>query len=126
MFSLEGVALLFVRRDTGKEFGPFPTEKIKTLVKQGKMKGSEHVSQDRVVWHLIKDVKEFADILNIAVSNSGAPQDTHESSDLPGLKVSGRSELPGHKASGGSELPGLKVSGGSELPGLKASGGSEL
>jgi tetratricopeptide (TPR) repeat protein len=98
--SLKGVALVFIKRENGKVFGPFQTEKVKILVSQGKLKPTELISQNKNKWHEIKTIKEF--------KNQFGNNKIEDEELLPGLK----SELPGLK----SELPGLK----SELPGLKS------
>ncbi|MBU1499014.1 tetratricopeptide repeat protein [Myxococcota bacterium] len=120
-FSLEGVALLYVKRDNGKEFGPFPAEKIKSLIKIGKITVNELVSQDKNKWHKLSDIPEIKAIMPDEVSDNNSDLPGLKSgSDLPGLKSG--SDLPGLKSS--SDLPGLKSS--SDLPGLKSSSGLSL
>ncbi|MBN2724672.1 MAG: hypothetical protein JXR95_11430, partial [Deltaproteobacteria bacterium] len=102
--SLEGIVLLYVRRTTGKEFGPFPAEKILSLVKLGKITKDEMISQDKNIWIKISELKEFSEI-----------SESEKNNDLPGLKAGGESDLPGLKISGGSDLPGLKTGGESDL-----------
>jgi hypothetical protein len=120
-FSIEGVALLYIQRVKGKIFGPFPSEKIKTLVKQGKIVGHEKISQDKEIWHLVSDVKEFDGLLGKVEKNSKKGND-----DLPGLKSDAKSspDLPGLKSKEqlSPDLPGLKSSPklSPDLPSLKS------
>lgn len=121
----------YVRRPTGKVFGPFDKNAIQLMLKSDKLGFDAQVSKDKQNWQRIADIPEFA----AAAPASSGPGGTMMSgwgqgSDLP--RPAGPSDLPrpaggGHmdlpRPSGGSDLP--RPAGGMDLP-RSAGGGSDL
>ena len=104
----------YVKRPTGKVFGPFDENAIRLMLKGNKLGTEAQVSTDKESWKPISQVDAFAD----ALGNTTRAGVSHE--DLPGLRGSNlpRSAAPDLPQSKGSNLPRPA---GSNLPRPKGS-----
>jgi tetratricopeptide (TPR) repeat protein len=118
----------YVKRPTGKVFGPFDQNAIKMMLKGQKLGPDAHVSTDKEIWHPISEVAAFSDILGSS-TRSGVP--TAEPSMLPTPRATQQggwgADLPGVQAldlptpalgGGGLDLPGTRNL---DLPGARGS-----
>lgn len=135
----------YVKRATGKVFGPFEPNAISMMLKSNKLGGDAEISTDKESWESIASVPEFAANLSgstpkgtmmggwdgssgasggppqLPTPKGGPPQLPTPKGGPPSLPApKGGAELPAR--AGGAELPA--PSGGAELP--APSGGAEL
>ncbi len=123
----------YVKRPTGKVFGPFDENAIRLMLKGGKIGTDAQVSTDKQSWQPIAQIAAFGDALGGGGQSDGSeaslPQSANSGPQLPRSK-SGGSNLPRSKGappdlptpkSSGPELPTPKSSG-PELPTPKSSG----
>lgn len=118
----------YVKRSTGKVFGPFDTNAIKMMLKSNKLSGDAEISTDKESWEPITSVPDFAAELGSEPGSAGTGATgtgaTGKGTIMGGWDAgSGKPELPGPR-SGPPNLPAPKKSGGAELPGR--TGGAEL
>lgn len=127
----------FIKRPTGKIFGPFDSNAIRTMLDAGKLSVDAEVSPDQKNWKGFADMDAFADLVAQIASRDSAPAlnqgfgrpkpggtklgawaDTEEESDAleaPELPRVAPPQLPRPQGpSGGLNLPKLP----SRLPGL--------
>ncbi|MCD6499371.1 MAG: zinc-ribbon domain-containing protein, partial [Deltaproteobacteria bacterium] len=71
---------LFVKRFTGRVFGPFPHETIKTMLEEGKLDGTEEVSVDQSVW------KAILSLSVLKPAQAGSAGANRKGMDLPSPK----------------------------------------
>ncbi len=79
---------LFVKRYTGRVFGPFPADTILVMLQGGKLDGSEEVSEDRQEWQPIKEHPALAgaigaDVLDASGSSPPPTAGADHETDLP-------------------------------------------
>ena len=95
----------FVKRHTGRVFGPFPVDAIANMLADGKLEGNEEISEDKTSWKPLASHPHLKKASSPAVDNASAPE-------LPALrkKESSQPELPAlrKKESSQPELPALK------------------
>ena len=108
----------YVKRPTGKVFGPFDENAIRLMLTGGKIGSDAQVSTDKESWQPIAQIPAFGDALNGGGSSSGGPgaalpQSASKGPQLPRSASKGP-QLP-QSASKGPQLPTPK-SGGSDLP----------
>ena len=128
----------YVKRPTGKVFGPFDENAIRLMLRGKKLGADAQVSTDNENWLPISEVATFGDALGVADNlpasagnlnlprSSGAPDlpiSKGSGLDLPKPKVSGL-DLPKPKVSG-LDLPKAKSTG-LDLPRAKSSGPTDL
>ena len=140
----------YVRRPTGKVFGPFDKNAIQIMLKSNKLDAAAEVSRDKQAWFALSEVPDFAHFTRPASAPSGTmmgmaairPEDLPRLSDPPELPravnrsaelprpvqraelprpVGQRPELP--RSTRGAELP-RPVGGSAELP--RSTQGAEL
>ena len=123
----------YVKRPTGKVFGPFDENAIRLMLDNNKIGGDAEVSTDKQSWQPIADVEAFGSSVDGGSGGGGSaelPASANNAPDLPKSKSgSGGPQLPKPKSgSGGPQLPKPKSkSGGPELPKPKSkSGGPQL
>ncbi len=102
-FSIDGISHVYVKRENEKVFGPFPVEKVLSLVRTQKLKETEWISDDRNVWVEVSKIIEFLP----SKDSSVLPHSSPPGAGLPGLKP----DLPGLK----TDLPAIKP----DLPGIR-------
>ena len=115
----------YVKRPTGKVFGPFDQNAIRLMLKSNKLGADAQVSTDKETWKPISQVEAFADSASgnktqAGFAGQGLPRSAQKGPSLPRSKSSGPS-LP--RVKGGPSLPASKGSGPS-LPRPKSSGPS--
>ena len=121
----------YVKRPTGKVFGPFDKNAIRLMLEGDKIGEDAQVSTDKEVWRPIAEVEAFSDILGNR-TRMGQPHSSNDgATELPASKSGGGGpQLPASKSGGGGpELPTPKTSnsGAPDLPTPKgSSGGPEL
>lgn len=104
----------YVKRPTGKVFGPFDKNAIQLMLKSNKLGFDAQVSQDKESWQPLSAIPEFAQITG-AAGGGGA--------DLP--RLAGPSDLPrAVGGGGGADLP-RPVGAGADLP-RPVGGGADL
>jgi predicted Zn finger-like uncharacterized protein len=116
---------LYVKRYTGRVFGPFPPASIKTMLEEGKLEGNEEVSTDRQQWKPIGDHP----LLGQKKEDGGKTKGSEP--ELPAVtkKQSSAPDLPSPKKQKSSEpeLPAVrkKQSSAPDLPSPKKQKSSE-
>ena len=127
----------YVKRPTGKVFGPFDQNAIRLMLQGNKLGADAEVSTDKESWKPIHQIEAFADLLGgktqFGVGNTqgddspSLPRSTTGSSGLPRSSQGGDGPgLPTPKSSDGPQLPTPKSSGAPDLPTPKDSGGPQL
>ncbi|MBA2664453.1 MAG: tetratricopeptide repeat protein [Bradymonadaceae bacterium] len=116
----------YVKRPTGKVFGPFDQNAIKMMLKGNKLGADAHVSTDKLTWQPLADVPAFAAAIggSTHIGLGGREGGTDPLSTIQGGWDAGLDELPGAR---NIELPGLRGeadlpasrAGSTELPGLR-------
>ena len=131
----------YVKRATGKVFGPFDRNAVQLMLKTGKLGSDAEVSTDKQSWQSIleipafsqfvsdKPLPDFGDVENPKATMMGGWQQqaapvgdlpAAKSADLPAARSAG--DLPAAKRPAAPDLPSPKRPGGPpELPALKAS-----
>jgi tetratricopeptide (TPR) repeat protein len=84
---------LFVKRPTGKVFGPFDKNAIRMMLEAGKLSGDAEVSPDKTTWQGLAQLPEFAEFASDAIEEPVNPAGTmlggwassaaEDSDDLP-------------------------------------------
>ena len=135
---------LFIKRYTGRVFGPFPVETIRGMLDDGKLDGTEDVSEDRESWIAIAKHPAFESLAKEDAS-SGSVVPSELDLPAPAPSIGGGLDLPSPKkgtkppssypvpqaAGGRPAVPGA-VSGGTtgarelDLPEPKAAGRRDL
>lgn len=117
----------YVRRPTGKVFGPFDRNAIQMMLKSGKLGGDADVSTDKVSWEPVTAIPDFAEYATGGASGNN-PKATmmgmgvdRAAPDLPMAKT--QADLPAPRGAG-AELPAPRGAG-AELPAPRG-GGAEL
>ena len=138
----------YVKRPTGKVFGPFDQNAIRLMLQGNKLGADAEVSTDKETWQPIHQIEAFAGILEnktqFGVGNTQSdastslPRSTAGSADLPRSSQGGRGpSLPRPKGSssapdlprpkGSSSAPDLpRPKGSSSTPDLPQSAGADL
>ena len=104
----------YVRRPTGKVFGPFDKNAIQLMLKSNKLDANAEVSQDKNTWQSLSDVPDFAQ----HIRSAGAPGGT-----IMGMAAVTMEDLPGKVGAnpgGFADLP--RPASGADLPRPAASG----
>ncbi|AWV90232.1 tetratricopeptide repeat protein [Bradymonas sediminis] len=63
----------FIKRPTGKIFGPFDTSAIRAMLDAGKLSVDAEVSPDQTDWQGLADVEAFADLAHTIAQRDNAP-----------------------------------------------------
>ncbi len=92
----------YVKRPTGKIFGPFDQNAIKMMLKSNKLGSDAQVSTDKVEWQALNEVAAFAAIVN-ASTHIGIAMRDGSGSPLSGLELSG--PFDGHGLDDAENLP---------------------
>ena len=106
----------YVKRPTGKVFGPFDKNAIQLMLKSNKLGFDAQVSRDKEVWRALSEIPDFAHMgadLPRSSGGSDLPRPAGGGSDLP-RSSSGQAGLP-RSAAGAPALP-RSAGGGSDLP----------
>ncbi len=110
----------YVRRPTGKVFGPFDKNAIQLMLKSNKLDANAEVSRDKQTWQALADVPDFAQFARPAGTPGGTVMGMAAVTmdDLP--RPVGGADLP--RPVSGTDLP--RPTSGAELP--RPIGGSDL
>ena len=115
----------YVKRPTGKVFGPFDENAIRLMLKGNKLGADAQVSSDKEAWKPISQIAAFADVLGnktkggVGGGSASLPVSANGGPNLPQSKSnSGPPDLPRSKG-GGPSLPTPK-SKGPDLPASKS------
>ncbi|MGM0557994.1 MAG: tetratricopeptide repeat protein [Myxococcota bacterium] len=126
----------FVKRPTGKVFGPFDKNAVQMMLKANKLDADAQLSTDKEDWKTLAEIPDFAKYAEVDVPadnpkgtvmggwNSGGPMGGGDS-DLPKSADQG-DNLPKSAGDGGSNLPRPQGGGPPNLPKPKSSGGGNL
>jgi tetratricopeptide (TPR) repeat protein len=121
----------YVKRPTGKVFGPFDRNAIQMMLKSNKLGLDAEVSTDKEQWQSLAEIPEFVQAAggDLPRSSGGGVSDLPRSSgagfsDLP--RPSGVSDLPRSSGGGVSDLPRSSGAGLSDLPRPSGGGFSDL
>lgn len=114
----------YVKRPTGKVFGPFDKNAIQLMLKSNKLDADAEISADKEQWIALTQIPEFAQAIRDAGLDLPSPAGARGPTDLPSLPSAARQggafDLPSPVSAsrGPSDLPSLpKSSGGfSDLP----------
>ncbi|QDG52451.1 tetratricopeptide repeat protein [Persicimonas caeni] len=116
----------FVKRPTGKVFGPFDKNAIRMMLEAGKLSGDAEVSADKESWQGLDEIPEFAEYasggddpgMNPGGTMLGGWASSVVDDDEPELPQARPPQLPKAKGDG----PGLPAPKGADLPKAKDNG----
>jgi predicted Zn finger-like uncharacterized protein len=126
----------YVKRPTGKVFGPFDRNALQMMLKTEKLGGNAEVSTDKQNWQPILEVPAFSQFVpdkslpdfgdaNPKATMMGGWQNQRSEADLPARK--GSADLPAPKRPGAPpDLPAPKRQSNADLPAPKQSNRPEL
>ena len=90
----------FVKRYTGRVFGPFPVSSISKMLREGKLEGNEEISEDKESWRSLESHSLLREAKSGKVAHEVQKEKMEAMPDLPALKKKREESVP--------ELPTLK------------------
>lgn len=110
----------YVKRSTGKVFGPFDRNAIQLMLKSGKLSADAELSTDKASWQAVTEIEDFAQ--HVSVLPPDLKTDNPRATMLSGWRSGSTSEaevskpdLPTPRASAPPDLPAAKPP---AIPGL--------